>query len=287
MIFLLEPLQKAFQLLLHLLHPAGILRFQGFQPLLLPFAANPVFLHGDLLTFQGAQLSLEGVDLLFQLFGVLALLLGTLGEGFGLLLQLGDFPGTGKQPCTAAFAAAGEGTPGVDHLAVQGDDFKAVAKLPAHGGGAVQVLRHHNPAQQGIHNPLVLGIRLHQMAGQIHIPFLVRQVIAGELPALHRSQGQKGGPAGVLLFQKPNGAFGGVFVFHHNVLHTAAQSGFNGQGVFFRHLKQPCHRAVDALQPPVFGLLHHRFHRVGKAFQVVFQIPKQLGLLPQLSCLPQ
>lgn len=125
------------------------------------------------------------------------------------------------------------------------------------------------------------------MAGQIHIPFLVRQVMAGEFPALYRGQGQKGGPAGVLLFQKPNGAFGGVFVFHHNVLHTAAQRSFNGQGVFFRHLKQPCHRAVDALQPPVFGLLHHRFYGIGKAFQIVFQIPEQLGLLPQLSCLCQ
>ena len=58
LVLFLEPFQKAFQLLLHFLGPAGIFRLQGFQPFLFPFAADLVFLDGDLFAFQRIQLSL-------------------------------------------------------------------------------------------------------------------------------------------------------------------------------------------------------------------------------------
>ena len=116
----------------------------------------------------------------------------------GLGIQPLQLVGPAQNARRAAGGAAGHGAPGVEHLAVQGDDAELVAVLPGRGDGRVQVLHHHHPAQQvGEHIP-VPGVELHQLVGHPHKAGLPLE--AARLPQVVGSdgaQGQDGGPAAV------------------------------------------------------------------------------------------
>src|SRR5699024_3596451 len=92
---------------------------------------------GAFLAFGGGQLGGHGVGLALALGGAQPGGGAVPGQARDLVLQLPDLLPAGEQACRPLDAAAGEAAPGVDHLAVHGDDPVAVVRLPGHPGGGV------------------------------------------------------------------------------------------------------------------------------------------------------
>ena len=131
-------------------------RFQlggsSFQPLLLCLGTHFVVGGGDLFTGRGGQLCLKGIYLLFAAVGLFLRGKAVLLQFCSLYPQLFHLLLAGKEARRPLNAAAGEAAARVDDLTVQRDHLVVVAQLPGHTGGFVDVVHHHDAAQQIRHD---------------------------------------------------------------------------------------------------------------------------------------
>ena len=236
------------QLLLQLLHqPLGgnFLVPQAFQPggeifYLLP-GQNPVLL-GPFQIFaqliprclQPDRLLLSGLDLRVDsanggLYGG-----KLLGKRFAARFQLGhllfqflrftaqlfNFGSAAKSPGPPGGGAAGKGASGIDDLTIQGDNPQGIPRCFGNSVGAVQILSHADPPQKLLHHLLQAGLRLYQIGSQAKIALLPPNGgDIGGAASLDGVEGQKGRPACLCALEHPNGPFGHIVGFHHDVLH--------------------------------------------------------------------
>ena len=147
----------------------------------------------------GVQFRLAGGEFPLALAEFLLGGVGLLLQGRGLFPDPLDLGSPAEQPRVAPFGTAGQGAACVDHLAVQAHHPQAVARPLGDGGGAVQVLCHGHPAQQGIPDLVVLRFTRTQAVGHPHKPWHLPDVpgVIGASP--DGGQGKERGPAPVPL----------------------------------------------------------------------------------------
>ena len=143
-----------------------------------------------------------------------------------------------------------------------------VAQLPGHTGGFVDVVHHHNAAQQIRHDVRIAGVGLDEAGRQ---PGRTGKT-PPEKAGLNGVQRQKGGAARVLAAEQGDAGLGGGFVLRHDVLQRAAQCRFNGDFPPRLDAQNRRHRPDDAPQTAGRRGPHDRLDRVLVAVHILFQL---------------
>ena len=120
-------------------------------------------------------------------------------ELFGQFLfpgsKLFQFVGAGQNTRFLIHRTTGHRAAGIHHLSVQSDDLKTVAVLLSHSDGGVDILSHHDSAQQIFHYSAVTLFKFHQLGRDTHITPAVLHALFLQGSALHSGDGQHGGTA--------------------------------------------------------------------------------------------
>ena len=198
-------------------------------------------------------------------------------DAHDLLIEPLQLVGPAQDAGAAAGGAAGHGTAGVEHLAVQRDDAEFIAVLPGGGDGGVQVLHDGHTAQKVGKYVLISGVEGDQLIPHSHKAGLPGQALGlSQFPRADGADGQDGGAAPVPALQIVDDGLAVLLPVHHDVLHGPAQGGLDGHGVPVGHLQKVGHRAVDVFQPPPLGLSHDQLHRLGVALVDLLHLGEQL-----------
>ena len=231
----------------------------------------------------GALLGLGGLHLVGRGGDLPTRVLQGLGRGGELLPRLAlllpqplQLIGPAQDARAAGGRAAGHGAAGVEHLAVQGDDLEAVAVLPGHGDGLVQVGGDDGGPQQAGEDLLIAPLKGDELVAHAHEARLVHHADVPELPGADGAQGQEGGPSRVPALEVADGGLAVLLPLHHQVLHGAAQGDLDGHRVLVRHMEKSRHRAVDALEGAPLGLAHDQLDRLGVALVELFHLGEHM-----------
>ena len=199
-----------------------------------------------------------------------------LGHAGALLSQPLQLVGPAQDARAAGRRTAGHGAAGVEHLAVQSDDFEPVVVFPGHGDGLVHILRHHGAAQQVGKDLLIPGVKLDELVAQAYKAGLPAHALVPEVGGPHGGQGQEGAPAAVPALQVLDGGFAVLLPLYHDMLHGAPQGDLDGYRTGVRHMDEPGHRAMDPPELALLGLPHHQLYRFGVAFIHLFHLGKHM-----------
>ena len=199
-----------------------------------------------------------------------------LGHAGALLSQPLQLVGPAQDARAAGRRAAGHGAAGVEHLAVQGNNFEAIVVFPGHSDGLVHILGHHGAAQQVGKDLLIPGVKLDEFVAQAHKAGLPAHALIPEVGRPHGGQGQEGAPTAVPAFQVLDGGFAVLLPLHHDMLHSAPQGDLDGHGAGVGHVDEPGHRAVDPPKLALLGLPHHQLYRFGVALIHLFHLGEHM-----------
>ncbi len=180
-----------------------------------------------------------------------------------LLTQPLQFVGTGKNTRTLAGRTTGHGTAGVQHLAVQSDQFEAMTVLTGNSNSNIHILRNDHTAQQVGEYFFVFGIELNQLVTQTNDALFIHDLTITEISRTDGSQRQECGTACIAALQVLDGGLTVFLTVHHDMLHGAAQSGFDCHGILVRHMDQSGDRAVDSAQISALGIGHDYLNCLG------------------------
>ena len=215
--------------------------------------------------------------------GQLALHVGQLGGGGlqilhqAVLLAVQSFQlvGTGQDARASGHGTAGHGAAGIEHLTVQRDDAEPVTKLAGDGHGPVHVLGNDDTAQQVGENVGVALVKGNERVAHADETVFLFHGLVAEIGRFDGIHGQESGAAAVAALQPLNCVLTVLIPLHHDILHGAAQSDLNGDGVLVGYVEQSGHRTVDALDAAPLRLIHHQLDRLGVAFVHLLHLGQQ------------
>ena len=149
-----------------------------------------------------------------------------------------------------------------EHLAVAGNNLKAVPRLSRYRNCGIHVFDHDGVAQQSREYVKIFRVEFHEVGGYAAHALFPEQILVFRLERarFHRRHGQERGSAAPRTFQKFNEIFGVFFVARNYILHRVAERGFYRGFVSLAHAQQRSHNALYLVRQ-VFALF-----RLGKQF---------------------
>ena len=188
-----------------------------------------------------------------------------------VLLQAFQLTGTGKNSAALGAAAAGHGTAGMDHLAIQRHNTQTVAVTPRHPDGVGEPLGNDRTPKQIQNNLLVCRVICHQFRCNPHKAGIAHRSILHEAAA-DGFQRKEGRASGILALQQFDGQFPVVLRVGHNILPGTAECRLNRQGELPVGMHQSGNRAMDAFQDPAVGFTHDGFDGSGVALVIALHV---------------
>ncbi len=173
--------------------------------------------------------------------------------------------------------SAGQRSAGVDNLPVQRDDAEPVPVLPGDGGGAVEIFRNGDPAEEGIHNRSVCRIIRTELGGNTDKPPAAGKAALLKPAAADGSKRKECCTAAFCPLQKSDCVLCVLLIFGDNILHSSAEGGFQRDGIRLRNPDQAGNRSADPPQRPAGRLTHDGFDTAGKALQTAFKVFQEAG----------